>query len=246
MSHDLVSLTLMVIGMADAERELWRQGANMSSVPVEFSMCDAASGIAALGDGDVDICVLDGMLPEPVKAAAFATIKAIKPPPHLFLCADGDCPRPAGVMAAFDKPVTVDGARQIVERCIRAKMPTRVLIVDDSRTMRGIVRKILSTSRFLLELHEAEEGLAALDRLRREKFGIVFLDYNMPGLDGLATLCEIKRETSAVAVVMMTTSVEEPVAARAMAEGAFGFLKKPFYPADIDRVLDQYYGFTSA
>lgn len=246
MSHDLVSLTLMVIGMADAERELWRQGANMSSVPVEFSMCDAASGIAALGNGDVDICLLDGMLPEPVKAAALATIKAIKPPPHLFLCADRDCPRPAGVMAVFDKPATVDGARQIVERCIRAKMPTRVLIVDDSRTMRSIVRKILSTSRFLLELHEAEEGLTALERVRQENFGIVFLDYNMPGLDGLATLCEIKRETAAVAVVMMTSAVEEPVLERAMAEGALGFLKKPFYPADIDRVLDHYYGFTSA
>jgi CheY-like chemotaxis protein len=73
---------------------------------------------------------------------------------------------------------------------------------------------------------------------------MVFLDHNMPGLDGLATLCEIKRETPDVAVVMMTTTVDEPVVERAMAAGAFGFLKKPFYPADIDRVLDRYYGFT--
>jgi DNA-binding NtrC family response regulator len=246
MSHDLVSLTMMVIGMADAERELWRQAANMSSIPVEFSVCDATSGIAALGNGGVDICILDGALPEPMRAAALASIKSVMPAPHVFVCAQGDCPRPAGVLSVFGKPSSADEARQAVERCLRTKMPTRVLIVDDSSTMRSIVRKILSASRFLLDLHEAGEGLAALERLRRENFGIVFLDHNMPGLDGLATLCEIKRETPDVAVVMMTTAADEPVVERAMTAGALGFLRKPFYPADIDRVLDRYYGFSSA
>ncbi|MBS0248321.1 MAG: response regulator [Proteobacteria bacterium] len=246
MSHDLVSLTMIVIGMADAERELWRQAAAMSSIPVDLSLCDATAGIAALGNGGVDICILDGALPEPVRAAALASIKAQKPAPHVFVCARQNHPRAAGVTAVFDKPADFEETRQIVERCLRTKMPTRVLIVDDSGTMRSIVRKILSASRFLLDMHEAGEGLAALERLRRESFGIVFLDYNMPGLDGLATLSEIKRETPDVAVVMMTTAVEEPVAERAMTAGAFGFLKKPFYPADIDRVLDRYYGFSPA
>ena len=246
MSHDLVSLTMMVIGMAGAERELWREAATMSSIPVEFSMCDAPSGIAALGDGGVDICILDGTLTEPEMAAALTQIGALKPAPHVFVCARRDGARPDGVMALLEKPATVDGARQTVESCLRTRLPTRVLIVDDSSTMRSIGRKILSASRFRLDMHEAGEGLAALERVRRENFGLVFLDHNMPGLNGLATLCEIKRETPDVAVVMMTTTVEEPVVERAMVAGAFGFLKKPFYPADIDRVLDRYYGFTSA
>ena len=246
MSHDLVSLTMLLIGMAEPEHELWRLAANLSSIPVELSICDGTAGVAALRDGGVDICILDGMLPEPVRAAALATIPAAKPRPHVFMCAEGECPRPAGVMSVVDKPASADEARQTVERCLRTKMPTRVLIVDDSGTMRSIVRKILSASRFPLDLHEAGEGIAALERLRRENFGIVFLDHNMPGLDGLTTLCEIKRETPDVAVVMMTTAADEPVVAQAMAAGALGFLKKPFYPADIDRVLDRYYGFSSA
>lgn len=246
MSHDLVSLTMMVIGTAGTERELWREAAAMSSIPVDFSICDSNSGIAALGNGGVDICILDGELPEPVTAAALASAKALRPAPHVFVCAARGGPRPAGVMSVLDRPTTAAEAQQIVERCLRTKLPTRVLIVDDSSTMRGIVRKILSASRYLLDMHDAGEGLAALERLRRENFGLVFLDHNMPGLDGLATLCEIKRETPDVAVVMMTTTVEEPVVERAMAAGAFGFLKKPFYPADIDRVLDRYYGFTRA
>jgi DNA-binding NtrC family response regulator len=244
MSHDLVSLTMTVIGMADAERELWREAATMSSIPVDFSICDAADGVAALGNGGADICILDGTLPEPVMATTLTSIGALRPAPHVFVCAGRQGPRPDGVMSVLEKPATADEARKIVERCLRTKMPTRVLIVDDSGTLRSIVRKILSASRFPLDTHEAGEGRAALERLRRENFGIVFLDHNMPGLDGLATLCEIKRETPDVAVVMMTTTVEEPVVERARAAGAFGFLKKPFYPADIDRVLDRYYGFT--
>ncbi|MCW5694770.1 MAG: response regulator [Pseudolabrys sp.] len=244
MSHDLVSLTMMVIGMTGSERELWREAATMSSIPVDFSICDGASRIATLGSGGIDIVILDGTLPEPETTAALASIKALKPVPHVFVCASRDCPRPSGVMSVLKMPANVDEARQIVERCLRTRLPTRVLIVDDSSTMRSIVRKILSASRFLLDTHEAGEGLAALERLRRDNFGMVFLDHNMPGLDGLATLCEIKRETPDVAVVMMTTTVDEPVVERAMAAGAFGFLKKPFYPADIDRVLDRYYGFT--
>ena len=246
MSHDLVLLTMMVIGMPEAERECWRQGANMSSIPVELSVYDAAAGVAALGKRRVDVCILDGALPEPARAAALASIKGAKPTPHIFLCAQGDHPRPPGVMSVVDKPASPEDARQTVERCLRTKVPTRVLIVDDSSTMRSIVRKILSASRFPLDVHEADEGIVALERLRREHFGIVFLDHYMPGLDGLMTLCEIKRETPDVAVVMMTTTVDEPVVEQAMTAGALGFLRKPFYPADIDRVLDRYYGFSAA
>ena len=140
------------------------------------------------------------------------------------------------------KPSSVDDARKLVEICIRAKIPTRVLIVDDSSTMRSIVRKILSASHFALDIHEAAEGIAALNQLRDGKFGMVFLDYNMPGLNGFETLAEIKRKTPNVAVVMMTSTLDDAIADRAHAAGALAFLKKPFYPADIDRVLERYYG----
>jgi DNA-binding NtrC family response regulator len=129
---------------------------------------------------------------------------------------------------------------------VRAKFPTRVLIVDDSGTMRSIVRKILSASRFALDMQEAAEGFAALEQLRSGKFGLVFLDYNMPGFNGLETLSEIKRESPAVAVVMMTSTLDNAIADRAHAAGALAFLKKPFYPADIERLLERYYGLHTA
>lgn len=243
MSHEFLSLNMMLIGIAGSELELWRQGAALASIPIEFSMQDAASGIAVLAEGGIDICVLDGALPEAVKSAALASTKALRQRPHLFVRAARGTAAPNGMTGMLTTPADVADARRMVELCVRTRLPTRVLVVDDSSTMRGIVRKILSASRFRLDVHDAAEGLAALERLRQESFDVVFLDYNMPGFDGCETLSEIKREMPRVAVVMMTAAAENEVVDRAVALGALGFLRKPFYPADIDRLFDRYYGF---
>jgi CheY-like chemotaxis protein len=63
----------------------------------------------------------------------------------------------------------------------------------------------------------------------------------MPGINGLETLAEFKREKRRVSVVVMTSSQEMALAERVEAEGA-AFLKKPFFPADIEAVLCRHYG----
>lgn len=246
MSDDLVSLKLMLIGATASEQELWRQGAALSTVPVELCACNSRVGIAALARGDVDICVLDGGLPEPEKAAVMAFTRALKPLPVIFHCDVRGDARTEGGTGVLSKPTTPEDARKLVDICTRTKIPTRILIVDDSSTMRSIVRKILTASRFAMDLHEAAAGLDALEQLRTERFGLVFLDYNMPGYNGIETLSEIKKESPDVAVVMMTSTGDDALADRAHASGALAFLKKPFYPADIERVLDRYYGLVAA
>lgn len=163
----------------------------------------------------------------------------MRPVPLVFVSAPRGRPRVDGVDGMLIKPANIDDAHQLAELCIRAKIPTRVLIVDDSGTMRSIVRKILSASRFELDVQEATEGIAALKQLRTGNFGLVFLDYNMPGFSGFETLLEIRRESPHVAVVMMTSTVDNAIADRARKLGATGFLKKPFFPADIDAVLER-------
>ena len=246
MRDDLVSLRIIGISAAEAEFDLWRQGAGRSSVPVEFSVCNVATGIAELGAGKADICLIDDALPGAEKAAVTAAARATKPGPLIFVSGANGNARPNDVDGVLRKPASTDEARTLIEICVRAKFPTRVLIVDDSGTMRSIVRKILSASRFALDMQEAAEGFAALEQLRSGKFGLVFLDYNMPGFNGLETLLEIKRENPTVAVVMMTSTLDNAIADRAHAAGALAFLKKPFYPADIDRLLERYYGLHTA
>jgi CheY-like chemotaxis protein len=242
MSEDFVSLRMFVVGAAPATQELWRQATSLASVMLEFSALDAASAARALAGNGADICVVDAALSGKDKIAVIAAARAAKPAPLIFASAAEGSARLDGIDGQLTPPTNVSEARKLVEICVRAKFPTRVLVVDDSGTMRSIVRKILSASHFTLEIHEATEGLAALEQLRAGNFGMVFLDYNMPGLNGFETLTQIKQEMPKVAVVMISSSLENDMVGRARAGGALAFLKKPFYPSHIDAILERYYG----
>jgi len=147
-----------------------------------------------------------------------------------------------GADGAIVRTASLDEAKTLVGRCIRLRLPHPILVVDDSSTMRSIVRKILIASRFRLDVAEAEEGIEALRLIASGRFELVFLDYNMPGLTGVETLSEIKRQYPKVHVVIMTSTTDEVVAERAREIGAMAFLKKPFYPTDIDAILHRLFG----
>ncbi|HZP76642.1 MAG TPA: response regulator [Pseudolabrys sp.] len=234
-------MRLLVVAGTAAERDLWRLGAAQASVPL--TLLEAPGGPAALQlvhKGGIDIVLLDSTLPD--ASVLIATARALKPAPFIVMAQPPGTERPRGVDGAVAKPKDVEGARAELERCVRAKVPARVLVIDDSSTMRSIVKKILAGSRYAMEVEEAEEGIAALSQLRNGRFDVVFVDYNMPGLNGFETLKEIKREHPRIAVVMITSTQDTTLADRAQQSGAAAFLKKPFYPADIDAVLERHYG----
>ena len=242
MSGDLVSIRLICVGATPSLSEFWRQGTALASVPVEFSTIAGAAAIAALNAGGVDICLIDWSLPEAERMWVLAAARAAAPPPFIVAVTPHADTRIDGVDRVLPRPRNAEEARRMIDVCLRVKIPTPVLIVDDFITMRSIVRKILTASRFVLDIHEASEGAAALDQLRKGRFAVVFLDYNMPDIGGLEILAEIKRMNPDVAVVMMTATLDTAVAERARAAGALSFLKKPFYPADIDALLERHFG----
>lgn len=244
MSGDLISLRILVVSAGLPGVEHWQHAAAKASVPIELEILDVAPAAALLARARTDVCILDADLSDANKSILIKAARAAPPEPLIFMAGPRDAPRPDGIDGTVARPSNADEANNLVQLCIRAKIPTRVLVVDDSSTMRKIVRKILQASHFALRIDEAEEGAVALQRLRAEKFGIVFLDYNMPGLNGFDTLAEIKRAAPNVAVVMMTSTLDNAIADRAHAAGALAFLKKPFYPADIDATLERYYGLT--
>jgi CheY-like chemotaxis protein len=144
-----------------------------------------------------------------------------------------------GVLA---KPIDAQEARGVIDGCTRARLPNRVLVVDDSSTVRSVIRKILQASCFRLEADEVTDGMAAIARARQTPFDIVFLDYEMPGLDGFATLAELRRMQPNVKVVMITGTHDFRIEDRARAAGAADFLYKPFFAKDIDAVLSRLFG----
>jgi CheY-like chemotaxis protein len=242
MSEDLVSLRMMVIGAAEPDQGLWRQATALASILFEFTIHDVSSAVDALAQTGTDICILDATLSDAQKTAVIDAARAVKPVPLVFVSGPKGVSRLKGIDGHFTKPANVEQTRKLVEVCVRAKLPTGVLILDDSGTMRSIVRKILAASHFNLDIYEASEGIEALNHLRGGDFGIIFVDYNMPGLNGFDMLSQIQREIPSVAVVMMSSTLESGIADKARKLGALAYLKKPFYTDDTDATLARYFG----
>jgi CheY-like chemotaxis protein len=118
----------------------------------------------------------------------------------------------------------------------------RALIVDDSRTMRLMVRRVLDGSIFRLDIEEANDGMSALSRFAHASFDLVFLDYNMPGLNGIETLEQVRARDPGTKVIMISAERDEEHVHQAKALGASAFLYKPFFRADVDRALHRALG----
>ena len=240
MSGDLISLRMLMVGGAPAQQDLWREGAAQASVLIEFELAGLSAAKIALGRGGVDFCVLDTALNHADTASVLAAARAKRPAPLVFVCAPRGGTRPDNVDGVLPVPANAGEARKLIDICVRAKMPTPVLLAADSDSLRGIVRKILGASRFELDVHEAADSADTLERLRTSGFGLVFVDSNMRGLNGADILQGIKRARPDVAVVVMSSA--PGAAGRPHLSEALALLKKPFYPADVDAVLERYFG----
>jgi two-component system chemotaxis response regulator CheY len=116
----------------------------------------------------------------------------------------------------------------------------KFLVVDDFPTMRRIVRNLLKELGYS-NVDEAEDGAAGLARLRSGTYEFVISDWNMPNLDGLAMLKEIRADASLahLPVLMVTAeSKKENIIAAAQA-GASGYVVKPFTAATLDEKLNK-------
>jgi DNA-binding response OmpR family regulator len=241
MTDDLLFLRALVVSPEESLCGLFRQAASASSTPMEIvEAADAASAFRSFADG-ADLAYIDGALPKEQIIEITSALRARAKPPFTVLLGAGAAAPPFATDGLAGKPSRSEEAQWLVERSMRVRLPSRVLIVDDSKTMRSIVRKTLAATRFPFDMSEADEGFAAVKLVRESEFDIVFLDYNMPGFSGLETLSEFKREKRSVTVVMITSTQDEALEERARALGA-AFLRKPFFPADIEAVLCRFYG----
>ena len=108
---------------------------------------------------------------------------------------------------------------------------SRILVVDDEPQMRRVLRSTLSALGFVVG--DAESGEAAMERLRQEKFDLILLDINMPGLSGLET-CRAIRSRSDISIIMLTVRDRSLDKIEALDAGADGYVTKPF---DVNELL---------
>jgi two-component system, chemotaxis family, chemotaxis protein CheY len=112
-------------------------------------------------------------------------------------------------------------------------MSKKILIIDDSSSVRTIARTALREQGY--EVVEAANGREALEKLSAERVHLVVSDVNMPVMDGISFLKELKSHPTSkfVPVIMLTTEAGQDKKQEGRAAGAKAWIVKPFQPATL-------------
>lgn len=115
---------------------------------------------------------------------------------------------------------------------------SKILVVDDFSTMRRIVRNLLKDLGFV-NVHEAEDGVDALTKLRKGNFDFVVSDWNMPNMSGIELLRAIRAdaELKHLPLLMVTAEAKKENIIMAAQAGASGYVIKPFTAATLEEKL---------
>jgi len=121
-------------------------------------------------------------------------------------------------------------------------MTAKILTVDDSASIRLTTRVTLSNAGYVVT--EAVDGVDGLDKLKAGEYDLVITDLNMPNMDGLTMIRELRKlpAHTGVPVIFLTTESDGELKAQAKAAGATGWLTKPFDPESLVRIARKVLG----
>lgn len=118
-------------------------------------------------------------------------------------------------------------------------MSKRVLVADDSSTMRKIiVRSLLAVG--VQDTTEAADGAEAVSKFQPGSFDMVLTDWNMPGKSGLEVVQEIRQQDPNIPIIMVTTEAEKERVVQAIEAGVSDYLVKPFNADTLREKLEKH------
>jgi len=103
----------------------------------------------------------------------------------------------------------------------------KILLVDDSRTIRNIQKNVLSQLGHT-DIMEAADGLEALSQIGTTRPDLVLIDWNMPNMDGITLVRKIRETDKALPLIMCTTEAEKSRVLEAVKAGVNNYVVKPF------------------
>ena len=154
-----------------------------------------------------------------------------------------DVIRRLGVYECLLKPISISDVERMIEVWNRLKQPIRALVVDRSPALRQIARRILEDGVFPIEIEEAVDEISAIAACKARRFDLVFVDCTPPWPYGLDVLEAFGVRWPEIRVIMLSGGDDPAKARQAREAGAYGFLTKPFFAADIDREMHRAFGF---
>ena len=115
----------------------------------------------------------------------------------------------------------------------------KFLLVDDSRTMRNIWKKVLSGLENC-EIVEAGDGVEGLNAIKENgPVDMMLVDWNMPNMDGLSMVKKVRETDKATPIIMVTTEAEKPRIIEAIKAGVNNYVVKPFTPDALLGKIDE-------
>ena len=113
-----------------------------------------------------------------------------------------------------------------------------ILLVDDSKTMRGIVQRAIRQAGFRgLTVGEAENGAQGLEKLRAEQPKLILADWNMPEMSGFEFLMQVRASANKVPFGFITSEASAGIKQLAMDSGATFLISKPFSSEELQEAL---------
>jgi CheY-like chemotaxis protein len=218
----------------------------VSTIAPGVAIVETANGAdtcEALRRGAFDISFVDFHMPDMSGPRAVSLARRVGANPLVVVMGDGPEDAADRTLRGIDpyefmqKPLEERELRRIFRNVERMRDASRVLVVDDSKASRLMMTKVIEASRFTTELTVVDSGEAALRLLSEEPCDVVFLDYAMPGIDGLETACLVQDQMPEVRVVMVSASRNPAVEKAARYFGAVHFLKKPFFAREVDKAM---------
>lgn len=118
-------------------------------------------------------------------------------------------------------------------------MPRKILIVDDSRTMRDMVTFTLKSEGH--QVIEAEDGEHALQQLGGQSIDLVITDVNMPKMDGITLVGKLRSQPQykTAPILVLTTESDDSMRQKGRAAGATGWIVKPFDPDKLITIVNK-------
>lgn len=119
-------------------------------------------------------------------------------------------------------------------------MPINILVVDDSASMRSVIKKVIQIAGFDVDsVYEAGNGREALNVLKNTWVDVILSDIHMPEMDGIEMLRMLRQDElfATVPVIVITTEGRDEHIQEAFEAGAKGYLKKPFTPEQFKQTV---------